>query len=197
MNWLSTLSPFALLIAGFLVCFFGYRLLRLTLALTGFGVGLALGLAVAGLVPNASQVLTIVVGVVCGILGALAAALLYRLGVFLLGAAAGLLAAGIVIAATGWHYQLLIRITAAILGGVLTLLLERALVSLLSAFAGAWAIVAGAFRLLGSYGVAGKPPDNYGVMVACWLVLALIGAGIQLRTGRRRGRKPQPPARPS
>ncbi len=199
MNFLVTLSPIALLVAGFIICFFGYRLLRLTLGLAGFGVGLALGLAVAGLVPNASQLLTIVAGVVCGILGALAATLLYKFGVFMLGAAAGALAAGILIAATGWHHHLLIRIAAAIIGGILTLLLERMLVSILSAFAGAWGIVFGAFQLLGWYHIAAgarRPPAAHGIMIACWLALALIGAGVQLRSGKRRGRglrAPHPP----
>ncbi len=68
MNVLTTVPPVLLLIAGSVVCFFGYRLLRLTLGLAGFGVGLALGLLVAGLVPHASQVLTIILGI--GRLGA-------------------------------------------------------------------------------------------------------------------------------
>ena len=47
MSLLTTVSPIVLLVAGFVVCFLGYRLLRLTLGLAGFGVGLALGLAIA------------------------------------------------------------------------------------------------------------------------------------------------------
>jgi hypothetical protein len=199
MNVLSTVPPIALLVAGFVVCFFGYRLLRLTLGLAGFGVGLALGLTIAGLLPHASQILTIVVGIVCGILGALAAALLYKLGVFLLGAGAGVLAAGVVIVATGWHYPMLIRIVGALIGGVLALLVERPLVSILSAFAGGWGVVIGTFLLLGWYHAAGhsRPPANYGIMVACWLVLALTGAAVQLRSGSRHGKRQHPPPRPA
>jgi hypothetical protein len=81
------------------------------------------------------------------------------------------------------------RLLAAIAGGVLTLILERPLISALSALAGAWGMVLGAFRLFGWHHVpAGslKPPASYGVMIACWLVIALIGAGIQLRSGHRR-----------
>jgi hypothetical protein len=197
MNLLSTLSPVLLLIAGFVVCFFGYRLLRFTLGLAGFCVGLALGLAVAGLITGISQVMTIIVGLVCGILGAVLASLLYKFGVFVLGAGAGALLAGIVVAATGWHHPLLIRLLAAVVGGILTLILERPLVSVLSAFAGGWGIVLGASRLLGWHHAAGaqKPAASYGLMVACWLVLALIGSGIQLRSGVKHGRKPSPPAR--
>jgi len=195
---LQTVPPLALVVAGFIVCFFGYRLLRLTLGIAGFGVGLALGLTIVGFVPHASQVLTIVVAIVCGILGALAATLLYKLGAFLLGAGAGTLVAGVVIVATGWHYPLLIRLVSAIICGILTLLLERPLVSVLSAFAGSWGLVIGSFRLLGWYHAAGahKPPAHYGMMVACWLVLALIGAGIQLRSGSRHAGRRRPPPRP-
>jgi hypothetical protein len=188
MNALSTVQPVLLLIAGFVVCFFGYRLLRLTLGLAGFGVGLALGSAIAGLIPGPSQVLTIVIAVVCGILGAVLATVLYKVGVFLLGAGAGALIAGVIVAATGWHYPMIARVLAAIAGGILTLILERPLVSILSAFAGAWGIVLGAFRLFGWHHVSAgshKPPANYGVMIACWLVIALIGVGIQLRSGHK------------
>jgi hypothetical protein len=195
MNMLASVPPIALLVAGFVVCFFGYRLIRLTLGLAGFGMGLALGLTITGLLPHVSQVLTIVVGIVCGILGALAATLLYKLGVFVLGAGAGALVAGAVILATGWHHPVLIQIVAAIIGGILTLLLERPLVSILSALAGGWGIAAGAFRLLGWGHPAGesRQPTTYGIMVACWLILALIGTGVQLRS--RGKRKKQPPAR--
>jgi hypothetical protein len=179
---------------GFVVCFFGYRLLRFTLGLAGFCVGLALGLAIAGLITGISQVITIIIGVVCGILGAVLASLLYKFGVFLLGAGAGALLAGIVVAAFGWHHPVLIRLIAAIVGGILTLVLERPLVSILSAFAGGWGIVLAAFKLSGWYHPTGarQQPANYRIMIACWLVLALIGAGIQLRSGSRKSKEHQP-----
>ena len=191
MNVLSTVSPVLLLIAGSVVCFFGYRLLRFTLGLAGFCVGIALGLAVAGLIPGISQVFTIIIGIACGILGAVLATVLYKFGVFLLGAGAGALIAGVVVAATGWQYPMLARVLAAIVGGILTLLLERPLVSILSALAGAWGIVLGAFKLFGlSHVSAGvrMPPANGGLMITCWLVLGLIGAVVQLRSAGRKNR---------
>ena len=189
MNVLTTISPALMLVAGFIVCFFGYRLLRFTLALAGFAVGLALGLAVAGLIHGVSQVFTIAIGIVCGILGAVLATVLYKVGVFLVGACAGVLVATIIVTATGWHYPMLARLIAAIAGGILTLILERPLISVLSAFAGGWGVVFGAFKLLGwHHGTAGArtPPANYGMMIACWLVLGFIGAGVQLRAGDRK-----------
>jgi hypothetical protein len=102
----------------------------------------------------------------------------------------------IVAAATGWHHPVLIRVLAAVVGGILTLILERPLISALSAFAGAWGIVLGAFRLFGWHHIsaqAHRPPANYGIMIACWLVLGLIGIGVQLRSGNRRKKHPPQP----
>jgi hypothetical protein len=197
MNVLPAVSLVLLLIAGFIVCFFGYRLLRLTLGLAGFGLGLALGLAIAGLIPGASQVLTIVLGIVLGILGAIFAAVLYKFGVFLLGAGAGMLIAAAVATATAWHYPMIARVIGAVAGGILTLILERPLISILSAFAGAWGIVLGTFRLFGWHHASSDahgPPANYGVMIACWLVLGLVGTGAQLRSSHRHKKK-QPMSR--
>jgi hypothetical protein len=191
MNAFWNISPIALLIAGFVVCFFGYRLVRFTLGLAGFGVGLALGLAIAGLIPGLGQVLTIIIGIVCGILGAVLATVLYKFGVFLLGAGAGALIAGVIVAATGWHYPLVARVLAAVAGGVLTLIMERPLISILSAFAGGWGVVLGAFRLFAWHHVsagADKRPANYGVMIACWLVMSIVGSVIQLRSDHRHKR---------
>jgi hypothetical protein len=189
MNLFTTASPILLLVAGFVVCFFGYRLLRFTLGLAGFCVGLALGLSVAGLIPDISQVFTIIIGIVGGMLGAVIAALLYKVGVFLLGAGTGALVASIILTSTGWSHPLLVRLIAAIAGGILTLVLERTLVSILSALAGGWGITLGAFSLLGWHDVSAgsKPsPANFGLMIACWLVIGLIGAGVQLRSGRKK-----------
>jgi hypothetical protein len=188
MSLLSTASPILLVIAGFVVCFFGYRLLRFTLGLAGFAVGLALGFAVAGLITGISQVFTIVLAVVCGIIGAVLATVLYKVGVFLFGAGASVLLAGIIVTATGWHYPMLARVIAAVAGGVLTLMAEKPLVSILSAFAGAWGIVLGAFQLLGWYHVttvAKSSPANFGYMVLAWVIVGVIGSLAQLGGGKR------------
>ncbi len=185
---LSTVSPVLLLAAGFIICFFGYRLLRLTLGLAGFGVGLAGGVLIAGLIPGASQLLTVILGIVFGILGAILATALYKFGVFLLGAGAGALIAGVVVTATGWPYPMIARVIAAIVGGILTLILERPLISILSALSGAWGMALGVFRLLGKHhAVLGshKPTAEYGLLIACWLVLGLAGIWAQLRSGYR------------
>jgi hypothetical protein len=148
-----------------------------------------LGLTVARLIPGTSQILALVVGIVCGILGAVVAALLYKVGVFLLGAVVGLLVASIILIATGWQQPMLVRVIAAVVGGILTLIIERPLVSILSAFAGAWGIVFGAFQLFGWYhvtAVAKSPPANYGYAVIAWVIVGVIGSLAQLSSNKAR-----------
>jgi hypothetical protein len=189
MNLPGVASPVLILVLGFILCFFGYRLLRFTLALAGFGAGLVFGLTVVRLIPGASQVLALVVGIVCGILGAVVATLLYKVGVFLLGAVVGLLVASIILIATGWHQPMLVRVIAAVVCGILTLVIERPLVSILSAFAGAWGIVFGVFQLFGWYHVAAtakSPPANYGYAIIAWVIVGVIGSLAQLSSNKAR-----------
>ncbi len=189
MNALAVAPPALLLIAGFIVCFFGYRLLRFALVLAGFGAGLALGFAVARLIPGTNQVVALVIGIVCGVLGAVISTLLYKVGVFILGAVAGVLVAGIIMSATGWHQPLLVCAVAALGCGILTCLLEQPLVSVLTAFAGAWGIIAGSCQLLTWYhvtAIAGKHPANCGYMVIAWIVVGAVGSLAQFSRGRTR-----------
>lgn len=204
MSALAVAPPALLLIAGFIVCFFGYRLLRFALVLAGFGAGLALGFAVARLIPGTSQVVALVIGIVCGVLGAVISTLLYKVGVFILGAVAGVLIAGIILSATGWHRPLLVIAVAALGCGILTLLFERPLVSVLTALAGALGIVASSYQLLGWYhvtAIAKSPPANCGYMVIAWVVVGAIGSFAQLSRGRARrdteGPAPHPASPPS
>ena len=91
MNLLSTVSPIVLADCRLRGLLLRLPAAALTLGLAGFAVGLALGLAIARLIPGTSHVFTVVIGIVCGILGAVLATLLYKFGVFLLGAGAGAL----------------------------------------------------------------------------------------------------------
>ena len=197
MNALAVAPPALLLVAGLIVCFFGYRLLHFTLILAGFGAGLALGFAVTRLIPGTSQVLALVIGIVCGVLGAVISTLLYKVGVFILGAAAGVLVAGIILSATGWHRPVLVIAVAALGCGILTLLFERPLVSVLTALAGALGIVAGSYQLLGWYhvtAIAKSPPANCGYMVLAWVIVGAVGSFAQLSRGgaRRDAGEPTP-----
>ena len=180
---------------GVLICFFGYRLLRVTLGVFGFAVGAALGGLIVSSIAGVAQVFVLIVALAAGILGAVLAAVVYKVGVFLLGAGAAALVASFFAAGAGGASGTLVVIVAAILGGLLTLFLQKPAVSVLTAFGGAWGVVAGVFHLVGWYdlqqgfqsfqGLRGTP-GHFLVVIACWLVLGMFGTIAQLAAGRKR-----------
>ncbi len=177
-------SSVALIVVGLVVCLFGYRLVRFTLAVAGFGVGFALGQLVGFIRPGVSPALALVIELLLGIFGAVAAILLYRPGVFLLGAAVGALIAGLIFVYAQWQYLLLACVITAVAGGVLTLLFQRQLISVLSAVAGGWGVVFGTLRLVGwlpPHAGSRNASAVYIVMALGWAALSVIGAVVQLR----------------
>ena len=71
-------------VLALLQCFFGYRLLKVWVAVIGFAIGFALGFTIAALLPVENIYIPVVVGIVVGILVALIAFQLYLAGIFLL-----------------------------------------------------------------------------------------------------------------
>ncbi len=180
---------------GILICFFGYRVLRVTLAIAGFGVGALLGGGVVGMIPGTTQIVVLIAAGVFGVLGAIFSAVLYKVGVFLLGAGGGALVAGLVVTAIGGTATTLVLVIAGVVGGILALLLQRVVVSALTSFGGAWAVVAGSFHLLGWYDIqtgllpsraVHSPGPHFYLMVAIWLGLGILGAIVQGLTRRRK-----------
>ncbi len=197
MNTTGVAAGVLSVVLGVLVCFFGYRLLRGTLAVAGFTVGALLGAALASSVLHSSGVFVVVVAVVAGILGGVLAAVLYKAGVFLLGAVGTALLVGVVIVSTGGMPKTLILILFGIAGGLLTLLFQRLLVCILTAFTGAGGVALGIFQLCGWY--AGdisyqaltqlrSAIKHLDWMVVLWGVLAIAGTVVQLRQHYKRKR---------
>jgi len=139
------------IVIGALVCFSGYRILRVTLGIAGFVVAAAVGAGIASEISGTSQIFLLIVGLVCGVIGAILAALLYKVGVFFLGAGAGALVAGLVLNATSGNSNVLVLVIGGVIGGVFALLMQRTLISILTAFVGAWGVVAGVFQFVGWY----------------------------------------------
>jgi hypothetical protein len=141
-------------------------------------------------------VFVLIIAVACGLLGAILAAVLYKFGVFLLGAGAGALIASLFAGGLAGATGTLVIIVAAVVGGVLALLLQRTTVSVLTAFGGAWGAVLGAFHLAGwvtmdaglrAFDALRPVPTRLFIVLGCWLVLGIIGSAVQL-SGRRRKR---------
>ncbi|UCG43497.1 MAG: DUF4203 domain-containing protein [candidate division WOR-3 bacterium] len=185
------------ILVGGIVCFFGYRVLRAALGIAGFIVGAVLAASGVALIPSSTQVWVLVAALVGGIVGAVLAALLYKVGVFLLGAAAGALVAGLVVTALGLAASWWVLGIGAVAGGILGLVLQKRIVSILTAFVGAWGVVGGTFHLLGWYSIRAGLRDPaalkttgayFYLMLVMWLGLGILGMLVQLGTARRRGR---------
>jgi len=185
-------SGLAAVIAGILICFCGYRLLKLSLAIIGFFTGAyggwQLGLA---LVPGNQLGL-----LVCALVGALTGMglclWLYFGGVFLIGAAAGAVVAGAFVNGTGQQIQPLIFLVCPVIFGLIALVAQRIMISVSTGLSGAYLIIAGIWPFIVD-GPKSSPiwfqslqrPDvagtlGYGALVL-WLVLAVAGISLQLR----------------
>ncbi len=111
----------------------------------------------------------------------------------MVGAAAGALVANLIGTGLGFEMPLLVTILAAVVVGVLAVILQRAVIILATAFSGAWMAVGGGLFLLTGREVpplellsqpaawqrAGLPLL---VTLILWLALGVAGAVVQFRT---------------
>jgi len=174
----SGLSPFAAVLFGAVLLFFGRKLFWLFVAVVGFLFGLELG---AQIMVGAEQWVVWLVALVIGLVGALLAVLLQRVAIILAGAAAGGLFLMNLAVAGGMNntFQLAAFIVGAIVAGILAALLFDWALIILSAITGA-SLIAGAFTL--------SPA------AAALVALALSILGIIFQARMRRISTTQPPA---
>lgn len=217
-QWWVALEPQWRLLAGLLqlgaglaVTFFGFRLFRALLALTGFAIGasfgLQLGAGASGTVHPTSWLLALALGLA----GAVLLWALFRAGAVVAGAVLGLGVAAAAAASlpTGanpqWAWLLLL--VGLVLGAVVGWRLQRPLIIVTTALAGAWATLVAAAMLLARATPAGAVPAALGselwtlgpahawqgdgrLWLAGTLVLAALGIAFQLRdTLRLRNRR--------
>jgi hypothetical protein len=187
-----------LVIAAGLTCFAGYRLFRIVLAIWGFILGASIGSSMMGVANPFAMVLA---GVVGGVLGALALVFAYFMGVALLGAGLGALIGHVTWTqfATGDPPAALI-IGLAIAGAIGAMVLQRYVIVVGTAFAGAWMMVVGVVTIADRgavRAVRGAANDVWilyplsastrGWTIVAWLIAGLIGMAVQLAvTGKQR-----------
>ncbi len=201
-NALNDLSPQTLnaLVAGgiaigTLYCFLGYRTLKIVIALTGFALAGAVAAALAAWISQGNTIATIAGACIGGIAGASALFFLYKAGVFVIGFLAGALIGLNTVGMLDETWAPWAVLGIGVGGGVIALLLERAMMTLATAALGAWIVVSGlAFFLLG-------PPlmrtletpfeftGQEGALLLTWVILAAGGAIMQFAT-----HKPRSPA---
>ena len=181
-----------LLVGGLLACFAGYRLFRVVLGIYGFMFGAAMTISYMGQVNAFALIAAAVVG---GLVGAVLMVAAYFIGVGLVGA--GLVALAL---ESGWqavrHREppVVLLVIVAVLGALLALSVVRYVVVFGTALGGSWTAILGglslgAGRIAGRLAAPGGPslyplepaPNRWWFYVA-WIVLALVGAFVQLST---------------
>jgi len=134
-------------IAGFILTFFGYRLFKFALFVGGFFIGCSICFPLLSLYASIGFVFTVIVSIVSGFVLGLTLVYLVRFGIVLLGAILGFLLyvhlnalqnGGLVHPIVG-HYSLLAALP--ILGAILALIFQKALIIITTSFGGAFMIV--------------------------------------------------------
>jgi hypothetical protein len=194
-------TPVAVLLiaGGMIACFAGYRLLRTVMGIYGFIIGAMLASSMMGVTNTLGMVAAAVVG---GFVGAVVLVFAYFIGVALVGAGLGALTAHVVWALmrTGDPPAAAVIVAAAV-GAVGAMLLQRYVIIVTTALAGAWTILVGGLTIAAARGLEGvtppgepwilypfTPAEERWVLVA-WLCLGLIGAIVQLAIGGSRRKK--------
>lgn len=133
-----------IVVVGLLFCLFGYRIFRVLLVFAGaiFGAGGAMALA------NQQWPQSVAATIIAGVLGAAAGGVLmvvaYYVGVFCAGAVFAATIAAVLTGASTENPQLIAVIPAAIIGGMLALVLQKLLIILATSFMGSLTTVTGA-----------------------------------------------------
>ncbi|HEV3058828.1 MAG TPA: DUF4203 domain-containing protein [Vicinamibacterales bacterium] len=186
-----------LVLGGALSCFAGYRLFKITLAIYGLIFGAMLASSTMGASNTTGMIVAALAG---GIVGALVLVFAYFIGIALVGAGLGALVAHV-----GWGYLRPgdpppgVVIVLAVFGAIGSMLLQRYVIVVATAFGGAWTLLLGALAL-GTRGTERAsrvgdvwilyptaPAPGRGWVPIAWILLGLVGTSVQLGlTGRRR-----------
>ncbi len=145
---LNTLSGFTFII-GIIECFFGYRLLKLVLGVTGFIIG---GLLCARIVFDSignHPLIAILAGLVGGTIGSSLMIVFFVFGLFILGAALGFLIGGAISAGILGTAYPAIAIPLAIVGGFVTISKHKSMIIISTSFIGAYLIVVSVGKFIG------------------------------------------------
>lgn len=192
-------AALVLLLGGIVSCFFGYRLFRIVLAIFGFIIG---ALTASAFLPMSNTWGMLATALVGGLIGAGVLFAAYFMGVALVGAGLGALAANVLFAATGQDPHFLVLVLMTLLGAAAAMYLQRYFIIVGTAFGGAWTLIVGAAALFGDTAALAaaaandvwvayplNPAPGRGWVKLAWIVLGLIGTTVQLGwTGGERGR---------
>jgi hypothetical protein len=188
-----------LLAGGFLACFTGYRLFKVVLGVFGFIIGAVAASSFFGAGDTTPMVIAAIVG---GIAGAAILLAAYFVGVALVGAGIGALLVNVIWTRIEGDPHPAVVILFSVAGAVVATWLQRYVIILGTAFAGAWLLFVGGLTLMGERGpikaaAAGdvwvaylmNPAPELTWLPWAWFALGAFGTLVQMRwTGGERGR---------
>jgi hypothetical protein len=186
--------------AGALYCFFGYRLLKFILGLTGFLLAGSVAAVLVGFL-SYGNVPGMAIGLVIGgICGAMALFFLYKTGIFCVGMLGAILVAYNLLHNRPEPWILWAVAGLGLVGGLLAILVERPIMTLATSAIGAMMLTQAGLTFARDFGLLDSLPERvaeftgplpefayltYGVL-ATWGLLTLLGALFQFRLGRKR-----------
>lgn len=169
MNWnLSndalTFIAVSLIAFGLVKCFYGYRIFKFILALTGFIVGAsAAGTAAALASPDNPEIAALLAGLIGGVVMGFLSFVLYFVGVFLFGAFIAASASSLLLLGAGGDTEpavvLLLSLVFGLTGGILALVFQKFLIIVSTAFGGALTSAIGASHFFVAHLRIGGPED--------------------------------------
>ncbi len=188
-----------LLAGGVLSCFAGYRLFKVVLGLFGFIIGALAASSIFGGGDTTPMVIGFLVG---GIAGAALLLAAYFVGVALVGAGIGALLVNLIWTQIEGDPHPAVVILFSIAGAVVATWLQRYVIIVGTAFAGAWTMLVGGLAVMGESGplaaaAAGdlwvayplNPAPGLRWLPWAWVALGALGTLVQMRwTGGERGK---------
>jgi len=159
------------IVIGIIACLFGYKALRIWLALVGLILGAALGYYLGGLI--GPQVWPIIGAIVVGLIVCLLSYFIYRIGAILIGALLGGAFTSVVLSAVGVTALPWMILVGAVVVAIIAGVFLKQFIIIGSSFQGAFMIVAGAYALITGISYVGFDEAMKAVELP-WYIYAII-----------------------
>jgi hypothetical protein len=180
-----------LILGGAITCFAGYRLFRIVLGIYGFILGAMLASSIVGVSNTFGQIIAAIVG---GLVGALILVMAYFVGIALVGAGLGALVVHVVWGQSSASDPPAVAvILASVAGAIVAMVLQRYVIVVGTAFAGAWTMLVGAMAIAGSFGERAAargseawilypldPAPGRRWVPVVWVIIGIAGTAVQL-----------------
>ncbi len=190
--WTNKAAALVAIAAGILLCFWGYRILKISLGIIGLIIGGGAGWEIGIALFHASQGMALLCAACGAVAGIVLCVWLYFLGIFLIGAGAGTVVAAAFFNGTGHPTQPIIFLACAIIFGLIALVAQKLMIVVSTALSGSYLLIAGIWPFVGGGRGASvvwlQPAQGGGPLGAMgyaalgvWVLLALMGMSFQFR----------------